>query len=82
MRGKNKMKGNCGIILRDFATQPYTKMTFINEKKGLRAIAKAVRGLGDHHLAESGHHDEDKDGHQLDKQGQASLWRENTSPCS
>lgn len=28
-------------------------------RQHLRVVAKAVRGLGDHHLAESGHDDED-----------------------
>lgn len=46
----------------------------------LRAVAKAVGRLRDHELAERGHQDEDEDGHQLNKQSQASLLGKETQP--
>lgn len=38
-----------------------------------RPRAQAVRGAGDHELAESRHEDQDEDGHQLNKYPQPAL---------
>ena len=38
-----------------------------------RPEAEAVGGVGDHHLTEGWHYDQDKDGHDLDKESKASL---------
>lgn len=38
-----------------------------------RPWAQAVRGAGDHELAESRHEDQDEDGHQLNKHPQPAL---------
>lgn len=41
-------------------------------------MAQTVGWAGDHHLAEGRHDDQDEDGHQLDKQPQATLRNRNT----
>lgn len=54
----------------DVASKPF------HFSRSLRVVAKAVGRLRDHQLAESGNNYEDKDGHQLEKQSQTSLFGE------